>query len=58
MVTSVSHTSNAGHSDFLEFPVVRECLTGGFLCAVSHKSSVPCQFLLSETSGAASGSQD
>ena len=24
---------------------VRECLTGGFLCAVSHKFSVPYQFL-------------
>ena len=37
---------------------VRECLTGGFLRAVSHKSSVPYQFLLSETSGTAHHSQD
>ena len=36
---------------------VRECLTGGFLRAVSHKSSVPYQFLLPETSGMASRSQ-
>ena len=30
---------------------VRECLTGGCLHAVSHKSSVSCQFLATETSG-------
>ena len=40
------------------YHVVRECLTGGFLCAVSHKSSVPYQFLLPETSGMACRSQD
>ena len=33
---------------------IRECLTGGFLPAVFHKSSVPYQFLLPETSGTAS----
>ena len=33
----------------LESPLdVRECLTGGFLCAVSHKFSVPYQFLFWE----------
>ena len=37
---------------------VRECLTGGFLCAVSHKSSVPYQFLATGTSGTARCSQD
>ena len=36
---------------------VRECLTGGFLCVVSHKSSVPYQ-LLSEASRPAGSSQD
>ena len=30
---------------------VRDCLTGGCLHAVSHKSSVSCQFLATETSG-------
>ena len=29
-VTSLSHTSNTGHSDSLVFPVVRECLTGEY----------------------------
>ena len=36
---------------------VRECLTGGFLCVVSHKSSVPYQ-LLPEASRTARSSQD
>ena len=27
---------------------IRECLTGGFLCAVSHKFSVPYQVLFRE----------
>ena len=40
------------------FTYVREYLTEGFLHAVSHKSSVPYQFLLSETSGTAHHSQD
>ena len=38
--------------------LVREGLTGGSLCAVSHKSSVPYQFLVTETSGMACCSQD
>ena len=37
--------------------VVRECLMGGFLCAVSHKYSVSYQLLL-EVSRTASSSQD
>ena len=40
------------------YHVVMECLTGGFLCAVSHKSSVPHQFLATETGGTAHRSQD
>ena len=36
---------------------VRECLTGGFLCVVSHKSSLPYQ-LLPEASTTARSSQD
>ena len=40
------------------YHVVRECLTGGFLRAVSHKSSVPYQFLATEMSGTACCSQD
>ena len=38
--------------------IVKECLTGGFLHTVSHKSSVPYQFLATETSGTACHSQD
>ena len=38
--------------------VVREHLTGGFLCDVSHKSSVPYQFLATGMSGTARRSQD
>ena len=46
------------HVYLKELLIVRECLTGGVLCAVSHKSSVPCQFLETGTSGTACSSQD
>ena len=40
------------------YAYVREGLTGGFLGAVSHKSSVPYHFLATETSGTACRLQD
>ena len=53
-----SNGQNPFYKYYKKMGIVRECLTGGFQRAVPHKSSVPYQFLLSETSGTARRSQD